>query len=224
MDESQGREAAGRRPLKARGAAWASQLAVVCRKAGLQPNVISLLSVLFAALAAGALLQTPEPSFASASVCFVVAAICVQLRLLCNLLDGMVAIEGGLKTPTGELYNELPDRVADVVILLGAGYAAAATDWVVEFAWLASVLSIGTAYVRALGTTVGAPAAFHGPMAKPHRMALMTATFLVCAVTRGRGLSGEVMLVALGVLCVGCVVTLVRRSVAISSWLNTHGS
>ena len=55
---------------------------------------------------------------------FVLAAVCVQLRLLCNLLDGMVAIEGGKQSPTGMLYNEFPDRVADSLFLVALGYAA----------------------------------------------------------------------------------------------------
>ena len=41
----------------------------------------------------------------------------VQLRLLCNLLDGMVAVEQGKQTPFGVLYNEMPDRVSDSALL-----------------------------------------------------------------------------------------------------------
>jgi phosphatidylglycerophosphate synthase len=43
----------------------------------------------------------------------VATAACIQLRLLCNLLDCMVAIEGGKSAPTGALFNEMPDRFAD---------------------------------------------------------------------------------------------------------------
>src|SRR5438105_2817615 len=46
---------------------------------------------------------------------YLTAAGCIQLRLLCNLLDGMVAIEGGFRSRSGEVFNELPDRVSDVV-------------------------------------------------------------------------------------------------------------
>jgi phosphatidylglycerophosphate synthase len=51
------------------------------------------------------------------------AAACIQFRLLCNLLDGMVAVEGGKGSVTGPIYNEAPDRIADVLILIGAGYS-----------------------------------------------------------------------------------------------------
>ena len=38
------------------------------------------------------------------------AAAGIQLRLLCNLLDGMLAVEEGFKSKTGDIYNDLPDR------------------------------------------------------------------------------------------------------------------
>ena len=43
-----------------------------------------------------------------------------QYGLLANLLDGLVAVEGGRRSPTGELFNEVPDRVSDVLVLAGA--------------------------------------------------------------------------------------------------------
>ena len=52
------------------------------------------------------------------------AAVLIQFRLLCNLFDGMVAVEGGLGTPSGILFNDFPDRIADPLILICAGYAA----------------------------------------------------------------------------------------------------
>ena len=53
----------------------------------------------------------------------------IQLRLIANLLDGLVAVEGGKRTPTGELYNEAPDRIADTAVLVGAGYAVGGSPW-----------------------------------------------------------------------------------------------
>ncbi len=32
----------------------------------------------------------------------------IQLRLLCNMLDGMIAVDTNHRTKTGELYNEIP--------------------------------------------------------------------------------------------------------------------
>src|ERR1700728_2237388 len=108
--------------------------------------------------------------------CWLVAAAGIQLRLSANLLDGMVAVEGGKGGPTGELWNEAPDRLADAMIFIGAGYAAGSQP-VMGFA--AALVAVFVAYIRALGASVGAGQIFLGPQAKPHRMAVMTATCLL---------------------------------------------
>src|SRR4029434_6543150 len=105
-----------------------------------------------------------------------------QLRLLCNLLDGMLAVEEGLKSATGEIFNELPDRVADVVILVGAGYAVPGVPFMPALGWLAAVLALLTAYVRALAGSLGLTQHFVGPMAKQHRMFTLTVAALVAAI------------------------------------------
>ena len=106
-----------------------------------------------------------------------VAAVCVQLRLLCNLLDGMVAIEGGKQSAVGALYNEFPDRIADSLLLVALGYAAG-VPWL---GWLAALLAALTAYVRATGGALGFAQDFRGPMAKPQRMAVLTIACVVGA-------------------------------------------
>jgi phosphatidylglycerophosphate synthase len=69
-----------------------------------------------------------------------------------------------------------------------------------------------TAYVRALGKTAGAPNVFAGPMAKPHRMALVTVTAVACAVLPPDWVLGyHVPAWALGVCVAGTVVTIARR-------------
>jgi phosphatidylglycerophosphate synthase len=52
-------------------------------------------------------------------------ALLTQLRLLANLLDGMVAIGRGIAiaSPAGELFNEVPDRVSDSAVFLRLGVA-----------------------------------------------------------------------------------------------------
>src|SRR3546814_4144150 len=75
------------------------------RSTGVSPNLISMMSIVFAALGAAALLELGSPW--GAWLC----AIAIVLRLLCNLFDGLVAVEHARKTPTGVLYNEVPDRV-----------------------------------------------------------------------------------------------------------------
>src|SRR3546814_18875601 len=122
-----------------------------------------MMSIVFAALGAAALLELGSPW--GAWLC----AIAIVLRLLCNLFDGLVAVEHARKTPTGVLYNEVPDRVADSLFLVALGYAAGMT-WC---GWLAALLAALTAYIRPLGRPVLAPPDFRGPLAQPNRMWLM---------------------------------------------------
>ncbi|HEX3889229.1 MAG TPA: CDP-alcohol phosphatidyltransferase family protein [Verrucomicrobiae bacterium] len=135
----------------------------------------------------------------------------MQLRLLCNLFDGMVAIEGGFKTKAGEIFNELPDRFSDAFIFIGAAYSLPEFAWTRELGWAAAVLSIITAYVRALGASMGAGQQFIGPMAKQQRMALMTAACLVGAFAPFWSSLAKVIPLALGIVIVGCVFTIFRR-------------
>ena len=129
----------------------------------------------------------------------------VQGRLLANLLDGMVAIGRGVASPLGELFNEVPDRVSDTAVLMGLGVAAGSVGWGLAAAGAA----LATAYVRAVGRGVGLPSDFRGPMAKQHRMALVTGAAVVCAVWPGRAI--DVAWWALVVITVLSLVTAVRR-------------
>jgi phosphatidylglycerophosphate synthase len=83
----------------------------------------------------------------------------------------MVAIEGGQQSAVGVLYNEIPDRVADSLLIVALGFAAG-TPWL---GWLGALAAAVTAYIRVLGGTCGLPQDFRGPLAKPHRMFVMDA-------------------------------------------------
>ncbi len=141
------------------------------------------------------------------------AAAAIQLRLLCNLLDGMLAVEEGFKSKTGDIYNDLPDRVADVLILVGAGYSMRDLPYGSTLGWLAAVMAVFTAYVRLLGGSLGVTQHFIGPMAKQHRMFTLThrdaarGTSKRCsACRRGPCASAWRLIVA------GSIVTLCRRT------------
>lgn len=200
-----------RRPLRSRDTKWAKATAQCLARCGLRPNQISILSFVNACLAAVAFIGAGLTTHSGQGLLFIAAAVFMQCRLLCNLFDGMVAVEGGFKTKSGEMYNELPDRFSDAVILIGAGYAFPASESLHALGWLAAVLSVITAYVRALGASAGASQQFIGPMAKPQRVALLTS---VCVIMTALALVGKpVNLVhpALGVISVGCLVTIARR-------------
>jgi hypothetical protein len=81
------------------------------------------------------------------------------------------------------------------------------------------LLAAITAYIRALGGTLGFPQDFGGPMAKPHRMAALTlgaiATFVEMLV---KG-TGHALVATLGIVAAGTLVTIVRRTLAIAAGL-----
>jgi phosphatidylglycerophosphate synthase len=211
-----------RRPLKTRQRAWAQALARVLTKAGIAPNAISLASLVFAAAAGVCLGWTARADGFIRQALFLATAACIQLRLLSNMLDGLVAIEGGRRTPSGEIFNDMPDRFADVVILVGAGHSIAAFSWGRDLGWLAAVLAVMTAYIRLLGGSMGVPQYFLGPMAKPHRMALLTGACVVAVFEDYLGLRGQVIALALVIMVAGMLVTCARRTARIASDLKSR--
>ena len=163
-------DALQRRPIPSRSSGWARRIARLLSQAGIRPNGISLAGLCFGLAAGGALAATGVWVGLHQRLLFVAAAVGILLRLLCNLFDGMVAVEHGKATPTGELYNEVPDRLADVAILIGAGYADGGH---VATGYVAAIVALLTVYVRALGGAVGVSQPFVGPMAKQQRMFLV---------------------------------------------------
>ena len=170
-------------------------------------------SVAFAAAGAvGLALARADVPALLVGLLYLLAILGIQGRLVCNLLDGMVAVEGGRGGPAGEVFNDLPDRLADPILLVAAGYGVNLW-WGPELGWLAAAGALLTAYVRVLGRSVGAGTYFVGPMAKQHRMAMLTAACVICAIVAwaGMGLRHWVMLGALAAIAAGCAVTVVRR-------------
>src|SRR5439155_1386862 len=142
---------------------------------GISPNAISLAGMVSAIGAGGSLAATALVSSPWDRVAWLAAALLIPLRLIANMLDGMVAIEAGRASRLGELFNEVPDRVADAAVLIGLGYARESEA---VLGYVAALLAVFTAYVRAAGKLAGAPQFYNGPMAKPHRMWLVTALCL----------------------------------------------
>jgi len=177
-----------------------------------KPNQISILSVVCAAASGACLVLGVTAGETFKAVLFITAALFIQLRLLCNLFDGMIAVEGGLKSKSGEIYNELSDRLADSLILVCAGYSITESQWGNMLGWAAGLLAIMTAYVRVLGVSAGASPYFCGPMAKQHRMALMTMACLIAAIETILGWKDYVMPWTLGVINIGCIFTIARRT------------
>ena len=210
-----------RRPLKTRAKNWPRQLAFALVRLGLTPNQVSVASVFVATVGAAALWLCGRFDGRAEAALFILAAGCIQLRLLCNLLDGLMAVEGGLKTKTGEIFNEFPDRIADVLLLASAGYSVAPDcEYSVALGFLCAIAAVLTAYVRAFGGAAGLAQDFCGPMAKQHRMFALTLACALSAVEVAGAWPHRVMLLALGIIFLGALLTAARRGARIAARLN----
>ena len=160
-------EPTSRRPIADGFRATAHFATALCVRLGIHPDSISYASVI--AAAAGAIcfwksgahpwLLVPAPLF-----CYV--------RLWFNMLDGMVAIASGKASARGEILNDLPDRVSDVLIFAGAAHSG----WMNPIiGYWAAIFALLTAYVGMFGQAVGGQRQFNGIMSKPWRMVTLHA-------------------------------------------------
>jgi phosphatidylglycerophosphate synthase len=205
----------GRRPLKSRNTRWAGAAASWLAAKGTTPNAISQASVLFAGLAGLGFWLSGGAEGAPRALWLALAALGCQLRLLCNLLDGMVAIEGGRKGPDGPFWNEAPDRASDILILAGAGLGAG----VPALGWAAAALAVLTAYLREVGRAEGLAPDYGGPMAKPQRMAAVTAAALAAIVLP----AAPILEIALWIIAGGAALTAGLRARRLLRGLRTRG-
>src|SRR5882724_10015139 len=138
-------KAIDRRPIATRNRKWAQSATTWLASRNVSPNAISIAGMC-ACIAAGLALGLTSVEYNR--VFWIVAALGAQLRLTANMLDGMVAVVSGRASKVGELYNEVPDRVSDAAVFIGAGYAWGGN---VALGYVATILAIFTAYVRAAG-------------------------------------------------------------------------
>ncbi len=218
-----------RRPLKTRSWRIFQTLAARLATAGVTPNGISIASVVFAMLGAcGFLITGWSTDGAVMRGGWVLAMLGIQLRLIANLLDGMVAVEGGRASATGPLYNEVPDRLSDPILLIAAGYAYSSEPMA---GWAAAVLALFVAYTRAIAASVGAGQLFLGPMAKQQRMALLTLVSMVALVIPSSWMQIleiahrpiGLIEISLWIMVVGSVFTAYRRLRAAAIYLTIQG-
>ena len=201
-------EAADRRPLKSRSYAWVRQFAAALVRAKITPNGISVFGVVLATIAFVILWMIPRGWIAACLGLFISAA-CVQGRLMCNMMDGLVAVEGGQKSKGGDLFNEIPDRIEDALFLTGAGLACGH----LALGLLAALLAVFTAYVRAFGASLGQGQDFSGPLAKPQRMFFLTVGLLAAAAGSLCHFTGNILAWTLAFIALGTALTATRRIV-----------
>ncbi|MEO5978639.1 MAG: CDP-alcohol phosphatidyltransferase family protein [Chryseolinea sp.] len=201
-----------RRPIASRDSTWAKRLATYLAQKNVSPNFVSILSIAFAALAFAAFYLDPvSPQYHIVWMILAIAGI--QLRLVMNLLDGMVAVEHNKKSAVGGLFNEVPDRIADTLIICGVYYEIQLLDYAIPLVYWAVILSITTAYIRTLGASLQCGHHFLGPMAKQHRMALLTVACVIGI------FYPPVFYYAMIIMNIGLIITCYRRLVTVAAVL-----
>ena len=205
-------EVGDRRPIATRNTKWAQAATAWLAARNISPNAISIAGMCACIVAGIALGLT---AVAYNRIFWLIAALGAQLRLTANMLDGMVALASRRASKVGELYNEVPDRVSDATVFIGAGFAWGGN---IALGYIATILAIFTAYIRAAGKIAGAPNEFCGPMAKQHRILVITVACLYSAVVPRSwqifhfdNLEIGVMALALTVIIAGCLITIARR-------------
>jgi phosphatidylglycerophosphate synthase len=155
-------EPISRRPIATafrRTAEGTTQLCVRCR---VHPDAVSYLSILAALAAAICFWKSGQSPWL-----LIVAPLFCYLRLWFNMLDGMVALAASKASPRGEILNDLPDRVSDIVIFAGVAHSGLMNPFI---GYWAAIFAVLTAYVGLFGQAVGVQREFGGMMSKPWRM------------------------------------------------------
>ena len=133
-----------------------------CVRLGVHPDVISYASIASAALAAVCFWRAGEYP-----ILLLIAPLFCYVRLWLNMLDGMVALAAGKASRRGEILNDLPDRVSDVLIFAGVAHSGLCR---MPLAYWATILAVMTAYVGLFGQALAGRREFGGVMSKPWRM------------------------------------------------------
>jgi phosphatidylglycerophosphate synthase len=204
---------ASRRPIASAFRATATQAVRLCVRCNIHPDFISYASIVASALAAlGFFYATNHPVF------LLIAPLFCYLRLWFNMLDGMVALASGKASLRGEILNDLPDRISDVIIFVGVAHSG--FNHILSGYW-AAIFALLTAYVGTLGQAVGVQREFSGIMSKPWRMvtlqagAWLTAGFLLSGHDNPRWANLSALDWTCIVIILGCIQTIWIRLVRI---------
>jgi phosphatidylglycerophosphate synthase len=195
-----------RRPIPAREAQLSQKAAKFLVHTGISANTISILSIVFG-LGAGLSFVMTANSITS-RLWWALAAIFIMLRLTANMLDGMVAIEKGETSIVGELFNEVPDRISDVVTFIGAGFALHSSP---HLGYAAAILSLFIAYIRAMGNHMNVIGLFMGPMNKQQRMFSLIAACIYYSIAPAAWQAFPLMIWVLWAVNLGAILTIARR-------------
>ncbi len=198
-----------RRPIAQMFRRTADGATNLCVRLGIPPDAISYLSILAALAAALCFWKSGRNAWL-----LIIAPLFCFLRLWFNMLDGMVAVAAGKASARGEIVNDLPDRISDVIIFVGVAHSDLMNPLI---GYWTAIFSLFTAYVGLFGQAIARRREFGGMMSKPWRMVALSLGAWVTFVCRScqAGLHDFGTLTILDWTCVviivGCLQTIIVR-------------
>jgi len=137
-----------------------------CVRHGIDADAISYLSIVAALIGAIGFWKS-----GTAHWLLIVAPLFCYLRLWFNMLDGLVAVAAGKASRRGEILNELPDRISDIIIFVGVAHSGLMNPLI---GYWAAIFAVLTAYVGLFGQALRVKRQFGGVMSKPWRMVALS--------------------------------------------------
>jgi len=171
---------------------------------GIHPDAISYLSIVAALIAAICFWKSGARLWL-----LIIAPLFCYLRLWFNMLDGLVAFAAGKASRRGEILNDLPDRVSDIVIFVGVAHSGLMNPLI---GYWAAIFAVLTSYVGLFGQALGVQRQFGGIMSKPWRMvALHCGAWLTFFLPPQSSATVTIFDWTCLVIIAGCVETIVVR-------------
>jgi phosphatidylglycerophosphate synthase len=174
-----------------------------CVRSGIHPDAISYLSIVAAVIAAVCFWESGEARWL-----LIIAPLFCYLRLWFNMLDGMVAVAANKASRRGEILNDLPDRVSDVIIFIGVAHSG----WMHPLnGYWAAIFAVLTAYVGLFGQALGVQREFGGMMAKPWRMVALSIGAWLTFLLQRQPERFSILDLTCVIVIAGCIQTIVVR-------------
>lgn len=157
-----GYEPTSRRPIAAGFRQTASASTRFCVRHGIHPDAISYLSIVAALIAAICFWKSGARGWL-----LIIAPLFCYLRLWFNMLDGLIAFAAGKASRRGEILNDLPDRISDIIIFAGVAHSGLMHPLI---GYWAAIFAVLASYVGLFGQALAIQRQFGGVMSKPWRM------------------------------------------------------
>ncbi len=191
---------------------WTHNLGRFLAQHKVTPNDISLLGVVFAATAGAAFYFSLQPDALDRALLLLLAAAAIQLRRLCGRLHTIVSRETVQPRPH-TIFYDFPNRIAEALILVPAGYAVQNLPFGLELAWGAAFLGLFSSYVGQMRS--GVPEPKSRMTIKNLPMMLLSAASVLSVFDRMVYLPGIMLWIALIIVNLAAVATIWQRTLQI---------